>query len=356
MEKPSVDTSKLLPSRKVIVRGIQAFIVFSAVGTMLGLWWKRPAGFEAVLAGMDWRFVGLLLPLIALDYWLGGMRYRLFLNGDHFPNVSLWDCMRSNWANMFMGAVTPSQSGGGPAQIYVLWRKGVRVADSLLLSTVNLSATMVFFLFSSVVALLWIPSGLFGEDLTTAFRLGFVAIGGMACFVLLVLFFPKGAHLVLAKLLSMLPLRSERANAIRTRILNKVDAEIQRFGDGFRSILKHNKTGLALTVVATMVLFSNKYIMGYVVARAIGQDVPFTMFIGLQVVQLLLVYFAPTPGASGVAELSSVWLMGKLMPESMLLVYVVLWRFLTTMLAAVIGGFVLLREVQAVEKPVVKEA
>lgn len=354
MEKPSVDTSKLLPSRKAIVRGIQAFIVFSAAGTLLGLWWKRPAGFEMVLAGLDWRFIGLLIPLIGLDYWLGGMRYRLFLNGNHFPNVSLWDCMRSNWANMFMGAATPFQSGGGPAQMYVLWRKGVRVADSLLLSTVNLSATMVFFLLSSVVALLWIPPGLFGEDLSPAFRAGFIALGSFATLILLVLVFPKVAHVVLQKIAGLLPLRSAVAQDRRTRILGKIESELQRFGDGFRSILKFNKTGLALTVVATLVLFSNKYLMGYVVARAMGQEVPFDVFIGLQVIQLLLIYFAPTPGASGVAELSSVWLMGKLMPESILLIYAVLWRFFTTILAAIIGGFVLLHEVQAAEKPAVK--
>ncbi len=349
MEKPSAESPSLLPSRQAIVRGIQAFIALSALGTLLGLWWKRPAGLETVLASLDLRFLLLLIPLIGLDYWLGGLRYRLFLDGRHFPNVSLWDCMRSNWANMFMGAATPFQTGGAPAQIYFLWRRGVRVADSLLISTVNLSATLVFFLLSSLVALFWIPPEIFGENFTPVFRLGFVVVGGIAGTILLVLFFPKAAHVVLEKLLGWLPLRGERAQQIRTRILARVDAETRRFGDGFRTILRYNKTGLVLTIIATLVLFSNKYIMGYVIARAMGQDVPFEIFIGLQVIQLLLIYFAPTPGASGVAELSSVWLMGKLMPESMLLIYAVLWRFFTTMIAAVIGGVVLLREVERKE-------
>ena len=349
MGNPSVDTSTLLPSRKAIIRGIQAFIVFSALGTLLSLWWKRPAGLESVLAGLDLRFLLLLAPLIGLDYWLGGLRYRLFLNGRHFPNVSLLDCMRSNWANMFMGAATPFQTGGAPAQIYFLWRRGVQVADSLLISTVNLSATLVFFMLSSLVALFWIPVEIFGENFTPVFRLGFVVIGGIAGTILLVLFFPKAAHTVLEKLLGWLPLRGERARTIRTKLLARVDAETQRFGDGFRTILRQNKTGLVLTIIATLVLFSNKYLMGYVIARAMGQEVPFDVFIGLQVIQLLLIYFAPTPGASGVAELSSVWLMGKLMPESMLLIYAVLWRFFTTIIAAIIGGFVLLKEVQKTE-------
>ena len=84
--------------------------------------------------------------------------------------------------------------------------------------------------------------------------------------------------------------------------------------------------------------------MGYVVARTLGQNVPLGLFIGVQIIQLFLIYSAPTPGASGVAELSCVWLLGTMMPTEALLLYVVLWRFTTTVLGAIIGGAVLLHE------------
>ncbi len=162
--------------------------------------------------------------------------------------------------------------------------------------------------------------------------------------LLLFLFFPKWAHVLLDKLLGLLPGKTE-ANLNRRRVfLNRVNEELQRFQGGFRSMVRFNKRGIALTIIATQVLFFNKYLMGYVIARSIGQEVPFETFIGLQIIQLLLIYFAPTPGASGVAELSSVWLMGKLMPPSLLLIYAVLWRLATTVFGAVIGGVVLLHE------------
>ncbi|MBK9335574.1 MAG: flippase-like domain-containing protein [Lewinellaceae bacterium] len=113
MEKSSANVAQLLPARKTVVRGIQAFVLLSLLGTLLSMWWKRPEGLASVLSALEWRFALLLVPLIGLDYWLGGMRYRLFLNGRGFPDVSLWQCMRSNWANMFMGAATPFQTGGG---------------------------------------------------------------------------------------------------------------------------------------------------------------------------------------------------------------------------------------------------
>ena len=343
MENRSVD-SPLLPSPRVIRRGVQAFILFSVVGTLLGIWWERPANIGEILADLKWQFAFLLIPLVALDFWLGGLRYRLFFDGKTMPYVSLWNCMRSNWANMFLGAVTPFQTGGGPAQIYVLWRKGVPVADSLLISTVNMVATLTFFLISSLLVLNWIPPGLFGENFTSVFRTGFAVVTCMVGMLLLLLFFPKIAHLLLRKIFGLLPGKTEAAANRRRAFLIRIDKELQRFQLGFRSIVRHNKKGIVFTIIATQVLFFNKYLMGYVIAHSIGQEVPFQIFIGMQIIQLLLIYFAPTPGASGVAELSSVWLMGKLMPGPLLLVYVVLWRLVTTVFGAIIGGVVLLRE------------
>ena len=324
--------------------------MFSGAGTLLGLWWKRPAGVADVLAALEWPFAFMLIPLLALDYWLGGLRYRLFLNGKTFPHVSLWQCMRSNWANMFMGAATPFQTGGAPAQIYLLWRQGVRVADTLVISAVNLCATLLFFLLSSLVALYWIPPGLFGDNFTPVFRTGFMVVASVAGVSLLILFFPHAAYWLLQKIVGWMPLRGERALAIRERFLARISAETHRFEAGFQVIRREHKAEVLMTIIATLVLFSNKYLMGYVIAHAIGQPVPFDVFIGLQVVQLLLIYFAPTPGASGVAELSSVWLMEKLMPASMVLIYAVIWRFTTTILAAIIGGAILIGEVREMGK------
>lgn len=336
----------LLPSAKAVVRGIQGFILFSLVGTILGMWWKKPAGLESLVSQIDWGVALLLLPLIALDYFLGGLRYRLFFDGKVLPFVSLWNCMRSNWANIFMGAATPFQAGGGTAQVYVLWRCGATVADGMLASLVNFTATLIFFLIASVASVLLLPADLFGENFGTIF----LVVGGLtglkAALVLLVLLFPKIGLRMVKGFLELLPLRRAKFLALRDRMLNKLVMGTQRFGDGFKKILQQKKVALAVTVVATLVLFFNKYVMGYVIARALGQPVPFGIFIGLQIIQLFLLYFAPTPGGSGVAELSSVWLMGKLMPESLLLVYAVLWRFATTMLGAVIGGVVLMLDVR----------
>ena len=109
-----------LPSRRAIFLGVQGAILFTALGLFIILWWKAPADLATVWEAAQAKYLVLILASVALDYLIGGWRYRLFFDGRVLPRVSLWNCMRSNWANMFLGAVTPGQTGGGPAQLYIL--------------------------------------------------------------------------------------------------------------------------------------------------------------------------------------------------------------------------------------------
>lgn len=336
----------LLPSAKTMVRGVQGFIIFAIAGTALGLWWKRPAGLETLLSQMRWPFVAMLIPLLSVDYVLGGLRYRLFFNGDVLPHVSMWNCMRSNWANIFLGAVTPFQTGGGPAQLYILWRCGARISDALLASLINFVATLFFFIASAAAAVVLLPSDLFGANFAPLLRTGFVVVAGITGLMLVVLNFPTIALTMTRQLFGVVPIRHPKFLAFRDRLLGALDTQAQRFRDVYRQIKRNRKGLLVMIVVATVVLFSNKYLIGYAIARALGQPVPLGIFFGLQIIQLFLLYFAPTPGASGVAELSAVWLMRTVMPEPILVIYTVLWRFVTTILGAVIGGVVLLLDMR----------
>jgi uncharacterized protein (TIRG00374 family) len=340
MARPSSD-KPVLPAGKVIRGGVQLFIVCSIIGIVLGIWWKRPAGIGEVLANINWSFAALLLPMLFADYWLGGWRYSLFFNGRELPYISQRDCMRSNWANMFMGAATPFQTGGAPAQLFILWRKGATIADSLLVSTVNYIATLVFFLTASLIALAWLPANLFGQNFAAVFKSAFLVIACVVSLVLIILLLPGMGRGIVRSILSAIPLGRER----KQKLLEKAELETTRFHDGFRRILQGNKRGVALTILATLLLYFNKYLMAYVLISALGQQVSFEVFIGIQIIQMLMLYFAPTPGASGLAEISSVWLMGKLMPESLLVIYTVLHRLVTTILAAAIGAVVLMEEV-----------
>lgn len=345
-----------LPPFKAISRGIQLFILFTVGGVILSVWWKSSANLGVVLKHLDTSYLYLLIPLVALDYIIGGFRYRLFFDGKVLPKISMWDNMRANWANIFMGAVTPFQTGGGPAQFYILWRCGAKVSESVLVSAINFTATLNFFLVSSVVALIVLPASIFATNIVYVIKIAFGVVGFIALVVILVLSFPHSGAALIKSIFKVVPARFKRASALRDRLVNTLSAGADNFGDSFKQILRRKRPSLVIVVFATLALFFNKYLIGYVIALALGEDPNFWVFIGLQILHFFIVYFAPTPGASGIAEVSSVWLMEKVMSTELLIIYAVAWRFFTTHLGALIGGFVVLLDARAIVKKTVEAA
>ncbi|MCB9087623.1 MAG: flippase-like domain-containing protein [Calditrichae bacterium] len=341
---PSTPGKISLPSPAVIRRGVRWFVLFTVAGVILSLWWKSSANLLEVLTHLNGSAVALLLPLGLLDSLLGGLRYRLFFDGKVLPKISLWDNMRANWANMFMGAATPFQTGGGPAQFYILWRCGAKVSQSVLVSTINFAATLIFFQAASLFAMLALPPGLFGANIVYAVKTAFWVVGTITAAVFFLLLFPRQSAGVISLISGIIPARFRRLHRLKERGLEKLRQGSASFGSDFREILRIKKGTLFLTVITTLALFFNKFLIGYVIARALQQAVDLTTFFGLQILHFFLIYFAPTPGASGIAEVSSVWLMAKVLPVEILLIYTVAWRFFTTYLGALAGSVVLVRE------------
>lgn len=264
--------------------------------------------------------------------------------------------MRSNWANMFMGAITPFQTGGGPAQLYILWRNGAKISQGILISLINFASTLVFFQIASLTALLIIPNNLFNPTVMNLIRTGFVIIFLLTGLIINILIFPNIGYKLIRFVFSLLPLKLFKLYNLRNRLLNTLLAEIQHFRDVFRNILRAKKHYLFIIVGATIILFFNKYIIGYVVAIALSPGIDFKTFIGLQIIQYFLIYFAPTPGASGLAEISTTWLMQTIMAANVLVFFAVIYRFLTTLIGAVIGGIILILDLRKWSKTIETES
>jgi uncharacterized membrane protein YbhN (UPF0104 family) len=63
-----------------------------------------------------------------------------------------------------------------------------------------------------------------------------------------------------------------------------------------------------------------------------------------------ILYFAPTPGGSGIAEITIAVLMSTIMPLYLLPIYIILYRAFHLFLPASFGAYVLLAELRATAK------
>jgi uncharacterized protein (TIRG00374 family) len=105
-----------------------------------------------------------------------------------------------------------------------------------------------------------------------------------------------------------------------------------------RRALRSGKLCLLAIFVLSIGVYINKSMIGYVLVRGLGIQAPLQEVLDLQAMQSLLTYFAPTPGASGFAEVTAAELMSKVVPDASLGAFIVLWRATSLYVGMLLGG------------------
>lgn len=276
--------------------------------------------------------------------WLGGGMRIFVLTQRITKEISYLTCLRASLANTFMGAVTPSQTGGGPAQIYVLYKEGLSVVAAMSVSFMTFLGTVIFLVVSTgTITLLGLNTSITSDTIRVLFQYGvsiFLGIG-----VLVIVFVAKPALLrkSLTHIFNFLSLfRKEhflRPGGSANDIIEKVDRAHQIL----IYYLKHQWSTLLTVVLLTGVIFTAKFFVSYLIVRGLGVSAGLWEVFSIQILVILATYFCPTPGASGASELGAAVLMASILPKELLTVYVILWRVIVTYLAVLMGSFVVLR-------------
>jgi len=85
---------------------------------------------------------------------------------------------------------------------------------------------------------------------------------------------------------------------------------------------------------------ANKLLAGYVAMRTLGIQAHFVDILLLQTLITFLLYFAPTPGASGIAEVLAALIMASYVPKPLTPLYTLLWRLILSYYTIAFGFFV----------------
>ncbi len=318
--------------RARLLRGLLLFLIATAIGFVFLARRGTLAGGVAALDHVHpWAIVIGFLQVV-LDLVLGGLRILCCLaaTGERAP---LGASIASNAANIFLGGATPSQSGGGPAQILVLRQAGVSLARATLGSWLAFVGTALVFLtlalvFPHTAASRLLPAGWNLYTHATA-----AIFGGILLALLLVIPRPDG--------LVRLPWIGARWARSRRR------TQLETFLDASRAGLQHavrrGKLAFAAALVLSVAIYLNKFLVAVTVMRGLGLETPLRAVLELQMLQFLVLYFAPTPGASGLAEVTAATILQTFIPADRLAAYLILWRTFTLYVGMVAGALILMR-------------
>jgi len=133
----------------------------------------------------------------------------------------------------------------------------------------------------------------------------------------------------------------------------KIENFLKTFAEGLvscrESILlmaKRGKMALIIGYLLTCVFFAIRLIIPYFIIIGLGGNVSVADVMYIQLFITLVSYFSPTPGASGIAEVSSLVLMASLVASPVIAIYTFLWRLCTLYVNTSIGGILLYRELK----------
>ena len=334
----AADTSSRI---RQIVRHAFPLTMMITLGVLVGVvWWKRPEDFATILSDLHPGILIWVVPLLAVDYVAGGIRYRVFFNGRFYRQIPLFTCIRANWATMFISSITPAQTGGVLGKMFILWRAGATIAEIMLVAVINLIGTLVAFMVSAFLVWWWLPGGLIPAKWAHLLNTGLLGLSILIAIILVTFVFPMPAIRVISFLFQTLPLPQERKRRWHRRLIEGLET----IHNDAVELWSRARWILFAVIACNFAMYISKFLIGFVVAMSLGYHPPLVPFLALQVIQSLVVYFGITPGATGVAEVSSVVLMGLLLPQHVLGVYTLVWRLIYTYVGAAFGAAVVFRE------------
>lgn len=344
----SGNRSPQLLDRRLILRGLRYFILLTVAGLTALFFYTSTPDTVAALTKLEVKYFLLAILLTAVDLWIGGFRNHIFVRKLK-PGVSQLLCFRANIANLFMGSVTPSQSGGGPAQLFVLYRGGIPLPGAISVSVINFLSTLVFFLLAASFAMFFVQQKFSQVIVQYLIRYGFFVFAFLAVLFAVALWRPDVIVKLIQKITGVLSRRSSRLAAKIARLGELVISELDRYHHICTTFIKREPHLLPYSFALTIVMYVNKFVLAYFVMRGLGVDADFMQMMAIQAMILFILYFSPSPGGSGIAELSTGVLMSTIMPAYLLPVFTLLQRFFLLYLPAALGAFVVMGELRPKE-------
>ncbi len=334
---------------RLLRRGLELFALISLTGVALLLGYylirfgDRIEVFLAPFLSLHWVWVPVGLVLASMDWVGGGLRLWVCTRYIH-PGVRLRDMILAGGFGAWGAYLTPFQSGSAPMSIWVMKRAGVPLPEAVTSIFVTFIATVGFFAIAGPLAV-WLGAGkslaqhglVLGITLYGLFKTALTIFGVIGLLMLAAIFSPGLVKRLLQHLAARIGRRSPRAAARMEKLSTGVDRAhdcMVAFGSP-RGLLT-----LLLAIVISAPSHANKLLAGYVTLRILGIHADFTDILLLQTLISFLLYFAPTPGASGLAELTSAAVMSLYVPRELTPSYTLIWRFINSYATVIVGSLI----------------
>jgi len=227
------------------------------------------------------------------------------------------------------------------------YREGVSIPDNISNSFYNWISTLIFFPLSGAAALYILDDKVPEGFVTHLTEFGFSVFSTMLVVVVVALFSPRLIGKILRLIATLLAKISGTWGGQLLAWGDKAEDQMKDYQIKYVDLIKNKPHLMLFSFVLTLILYFNKYSLAYLFCMALGLTPSFWGIIAVMAVQYLLLYFAPSPGGSGIAELSLVALLSAFLSADAAFTVTILHRSFLIFIPAILGAWVVLRQVSS---------
>lgn len=279
----------------------------------------RSANIYYILIGM----ATVLVYLIAQGYYL-----KIILKYLGYKIKFIKGCIYS-CIEFFFSGITPSSTGGQPAELYYMKKDGVPVGVSsiaILLITAVFKLTLIIL---GIIALIFDASLILGNGVTfnIIFFLGIIINSATIVGCLFLMFSKNSVKKISTKIIRLLgKLRLTKYPEV---LIEKFEKHLEEYSLGAKYIKENIKLSvkvILLTLIQRIAMFST----GYFVYRAMGlSEYGYFDIMFIQVAIALAIDSLPFPGGMGISEVMLLLIYEKIFGEDIAIPAMLLTRIIS---------------------------
>ncbi len=327
----------------------------SEEGSFAQRWQRGFASLKSSLGDADAFFISGAFCLVLIQMFLSVVKMSLILKAQDV-SFSFVKTARFTLCPLFLSSITPLQSGGIAYQLYVLKKSGHNFSKSIALITFKSALNGLFLVIAFPLLLIYAGN---------AFKSGFFS--GLSNYVLFfyllvaIFFYSVMFRNRQLKKTAVFALHGKRSNPVAGfvfKLAMKFLNSVENLSKNYESFFFKHPLKTALAALIAIVEMGMYFLITPCLAMALSPD---RNLAGLYATGMAISYilaYAPTPGGSGIAELSGMGF--ALSWNGPVTALILLWRIVAHYSPAVFGGFLLIfsvgRDIPQKKRPAVFDA
>ncbi len=276
----------------------------------------------------------LAFHMLSFAFWSFRIKFLSYVNGY---KISFYQAFITVISSLFVATLTPGYIGGEPIRIKKLSDYGIPAGSSTAIVLGERGFDSIFFI---IVFAFIILSGF--VTLTYEFHIyaiiGIIVLIAFLGFLVLSIGAKNFLKVVTDKIIKFI-LRMDKKGKRNKENLEKVAQGIELFADSTKKMFVKRPAMLVVGVLITSLLWLSDFSVPVILIMGFGikPDVIYILFI--QVILVLISLIPITPGAAGIMEILMLATFAIFLPHNYLVIFIIIWRFITFYFNILIGSF-----------------